>query len=384
MAGALLVLAAVAGLVAAAGVVPLRASDGHWAATRWVLKFAMRRSVATQSLGLRAPPLDDHGLVTKGATHYEGGCRPCHGSPDHPQPVIAARMTPHPPPLSGAAARWEPGELFYIVKHGVKFTGMPAWPAPGRDDEAWALVAFLHALPALTAEEYRRLARPGPPRQPAEGAAEDSNGVPRVVRENCARCHGLDGGSRGMTALPVLAGQQPAYLLASLVAFQRSARQSGIMQPAVASLGSDLMREAARYYADLPGPTRPREAPAPAVAERGRDIALRGIPVQRVPPCIACHGPGDVPRNAIYPHLAGQHADYLALQLLLFRSAARGGTAYEHVMRAVATRLRPEQIREVAAYYASLPGPGANPGRPALAERGSGRPAGLDFDGGRE
>jgi cytochrome c553 len=67
-----------------------------------------------------------------------------------------------------------------------------------------------------------------------------------------------------------------------------------------------------------------------------------------------CHGPGPHRRNSAYPNLAGQYADYLVLQLELFKQDGRGGSAYAHIMRHVATRLGTEQMRDVAAYYASL------------------------------
>jgi hypothetical protein len=82
--------------------------------------------------------------------------------------------------------RYTPEQLFSIVKHGIKFTGMPAWPVQQRDDEVWAMVAFLRRLPDLDAAGYRRLAYGEPdvgsgaePPLPATGAAAP----PRVVRE---------------------------------------------------------------------------------------------------------------------------------------------------------------------------------------------------------
>ena len=144
-------------LIAASGIVPIKASSGHWAITEWFLHFAMRRSIATQSLGIEAPALDEPGLVLKGAGHYETGCAPCHGSPQRP-PTFAEAMTPRPPHLPPRLSEWSPDDLFYVVKHGVKFTGMPGWPALRRDDEVWAMVAFLRKLPSLGAEEYRWLA----------------------------------------------------------------------------------------------------------------------------------------------------------------------------------------------------------------------------------
>ncbi len=61
-----------------------------------------RSSRSTHTLGLNAPPLDDHSLALKGAGHYEIGYRPCHASPDLPHPRIAWRMTPAPPYLPPA------------------------------------------------------------------------------------------------------------------------------------------------------------------------------------------------------------------------------------------------------------------------------------------
>ncbi len=83
-----------AGLVVVSGIVPLGASDGHWAVTTWLLDFTKRRSVATHSLGIAPPPLDDPAMVLKGAGHYDLGCRPCHGTPGRPLPAVPARMHP--------------------------------------------------------------------------------------------------------------------------------------------------------------------------------------------------------------------------------------------------------------------------------------------------
>ena len=359
---AFLLIAGLGGfLFAASGIMPIKASSGHWPITAWLLNFTMRRSVITHSLGMNAPKLDDAALVAKGATHYEFGCRPCHGGPHLPQPVIAGHMTPHPPHLPPEIPKWQSEELFYIVKHGVKFTGMPAWPAQKRDDEVWAVVAFLLKVPNLSADEYHKLARSlKAPAATIEDLSE-TKPAPRVISENCARCHILDNRARDLSVFPILAGQRPDYLFASLLAFARGERHSGIMQPLAASLTAKDMREIAQYYSGLPAPplAAVSQEIAPAV-ERGKEIAMRGVPSRRVPACSACHGPNRVRRNPIYPELAGQHAEYLALQLELFNKQSRGGTPYSHIMRRVAGRLTPEQMRDVTSYYGSL-GPAAEP-----------------------
>jgi cytochrome c553 len=356
---ALLAVLGVGGfLVAASGIIPIKASSGHWDITAWFLHFAMRRSVATHTLGLEAPLLDDPSLVLKGAGHYETGCRPCHSSPELRIPRIPQGMTPHPPYLPPVISQWEPTELFYIVKHGVKFTGMPAWPAQQRDDEVWAMVAFLLTLPDLNAEAYRRLVHSeGIP----SGTAAAIHGllgpepVPRAVTESCGRCHGVDGHGRGTGAFPRLAGQRPTYLFAALQAFARGERHSGIMEPIAADLSLVEMRELALYYGNQtePLPPPPHQETFLAI-ERGKTIASRGIPSQRIPSCVDCHGPGAIRRNPVYPELTGQYANYLVLQLELFKQGHRGGTAYAHIMYEVADELTPEQMRDVALYYESL------------------------------
>ena len=354
----LLVVAAVGGLVvAASGIVPIKASSGHWPITAWFLNFSMGRSVSTHTIGMEAPPLDKPWMVAKGAGHYETGCFPCHGNPELHRPRIAAAMTPHPPYLPDVMDEWDPEELFYIVKHGVKFTGMPAWPALERDDEVWAMTAFLLELPELDAQEYRRLVDGDSPGggqvSPLERLTEPEN-VPPAVIENCARCHGRDGLGRGLGAFPKLAGQQVEYLELSLAAYKSGDRHSGMMEPLIAGLSADEMRELAQYYSGMDAGGTPPESGRREAIERGEEIARHGIPGQRVPACVQCHGPADQPRNPAYPILVGQYAEYLELQLELFHKQHRGGTQYAHVMQEVAAGLKPEQMRDVARYYASL------------------------------
>lgn len=359
-------------LIVVSGIMPIKASSGHWTITAWFLNFAMRRSVVTHSLGIEVPPLEDEGLVAMGAIHYDFGCRPCHGGPNIPQPVIAQRMTPQPPYLPRVASQWRARELFYIVKHGVKFTGMPAWPSQQRDDEVWAMVAFLQKLPHLTTQQYYELARGRADTGAAMDELSGPNHPPQAVSESCERCHGRDGIGRGLSVFPILAGQRPNYLFASLLAYSRGERLSGIMQPIAAGLSREAMSELARYYASFDSglgrqssnPKSPIDDPNLLRAiERGREIALKGIPSQRLPACAACHGPGSTPRNPIYPQLAGQYPEYLALQLALFQKDSRGGTPYAHLMRLVAGRLTAEQVHDVTLYYASLISPTEPPAR---------------------
>jgi cytochrome c553 len=263
--------------------------------------------------------------------------------------MIPASIVPPPRPLARHAADWRPRELFYIVKHGMKFTGMPAWPAQRRDDEVWAMVAFLRRLPSLDAEEYRRLARPDRSAEPLDLVSAIP--APQVVAENCSRCHAVDGRGRGTGAFPRLDGQHPEYLDRALRAYASGERHSGIMGPIAAALTTSARRDAVAYYASLAA--APPEAAAVPDGPGAR-LAAVGAPERLIPPCAECHGPAVLPKNPAFPRLAGQYARYLEQQLRLLRSRARGGSDYVHLMHTFAGQLSDQQIAAVAAYYASL------------------------------
>jgi cytochrome c553 len=320
------------------GVIPIQASSGHWRVTSWVLDLIKRRSVHTYSRSIEVPALDQPALRVRGAAHYERSCRACHGSPAAARPPLVMKMTPHPPFLPERMDRWDDAELFQIVKHGIKFTGMPSWPAPKRNDEIWAVVAFLRQLPRLSADQYWRLAV-GEPRHP--GAS------PPLV-DMCAACHGSDGRGRD-GAFPAIAGQNAPYLRRALDAYARGQRHSGMMGPIAAALDPRSRDALVDYYSRLT-PATSRSADGDSA--RGQAIALGGIPERRIPACVECHRP-DADQNREYPILDGQHAGFLLQQLQLFNEDARGGSDLAAIMRPIALRLTPDERQHVAAYFAT-------------------------------
>jgi cytochrome c553 len=333
-------------LVVVSGVVPIKASSGHFKVTEWFLSFAMKRSVATHSLGIEAPALQDPRLIVMGAGHYEGGCKPCHGAPGQRIPVIAQHMTPPPPELAQHMKQWDDGELFYIVRHGVKLTGMPAWPATSRDDEVWGVVAFLRKLPSLDHQGYQALVHGKPSEAKHDGA-------PAIVVRVCGRCHGVDGLGRAEGSFPRLAGQRPEYLRWSIDDYARGARQSGIMRPIAANMTAAEVEAMVDWYSAQQPPKRRAET----AGSFGEAIAQLGIPERRIPACAGCHGPKDKPHHPAYPRLSGQYVQYLEQQLRLFTQGVRGGGRFVELMKEAVTdhALDPDQARAVAEYYASLP-----------------------------
>ena len=255
------------------GLVSIAASSGHWAVTRWYLGWTMKNAVETQSMLIAKPEdldLDDPALVRRSAGHYATGCAACHGAPGVPQSPVVEEMVPAPPRLEEKIPEWRDEELFWIVKNGIKYSGMPAWPAQERDDEVWAQVAFLRALPDMTRAEYAELALGG-------GLADNDlevggettaalDGIVENALADCSRCHGRDGLGRGEgeaeDAFPIIAGQPAPYLYATLRAFALGWRESGFMEPPAARYPSEVLEALAGHYSEQPGPL-PAEGAGP-------------------------------------------------------------------------------------------------------------------------
>ncbi len=350
----LVILPLAALLVAWSGVVNVGASSGHWKVTDWFLHFVMRSSVRTYALAIDVPEELPSDGIQPAAGHFARGCAMCHGAPGEPRSVAALKMLPKPPDLVEVVDEWSDSQLFQIVKHGVRFTGMPSWPAHQRDDEVWAMVAFLRTLPSMDATQYTELAY-GSGNVRTDGSESDFE---RILAD-CTRCHGTDG--LGRSALtPILAGQNESYLHASLRAYAEGLRPSGVMRLPAAGANPETLARLASHFALLPRPTVNPVPPDPAFLTRGEEIARGGIPRQNIPACRGCHTPDN--RNHSYPILAGQPARYLEQQLKLFRAQKRGGTAYSHLMARAAKGLTDADVIAVAAYFASLSAPGATPG----------------------
>lgn len=356
MAGGLAVAAMIGGLLfAASGLYNVGASSGHWRVVAELLEFGLRRSVATHALLVDAPPpLDDPGMIRRGAGHYQGACASCHGAPGQERSVVVQQMLPPPPPLPDAMRDWTPEQLFWIVRHGIKYTGMPAWPAPEREDEVWAVAAFLLRMRGMDEAEYRRLALgridDAIDRSDEQARALVLTGPASGATAACARCHGTDGA--GDAGSPRLAGQSVEYLLHALEEYAWGARPSGIMGPVAAAVDARQRRALAEHYAAAPAPAAPVQAPAGEDSGLGRRLATQGDADRLIPACGTCHGAGRLPA---YPALAGQGAGYIADQLRLWQRGARGQGATSAIMAAVAAALTEDDIQAVARFYATQP-----------------------------
>lgn len=169
--GGLVIATAVALIYSGVYNVAATEKDPGW--VRWILHTTMEQSVKAHAADIKAPAgvsLSDDGLIRRGFEHYNEMCIVCHGAPGVRPGEAHAGLNPQPPALAEHAKEMSPGELFWVVKHGVKMTGMPAWGPTHSDDKIWAIVAFLKALPHTSAEQYTTM------RKAAQGGTAPEGG----------------------------------------------------------------------------------------------------------------------------------------------------------------------------------------------------------------
>lgn len=157
--GILAVLGTIGLLVVYTGAFNVAATEEHMSFTRWAFDTTFHNSVERRAADIAAPKEITPAMITAGASAYKSMCQHCHAGPGVERAEWASGMRPRPPHLTKAAARWKTHQIFWIAKHGVKMTGMPAF-GPSHDDHTlWGIAAFVSQLPAMTPEQYAATGR---------------------------------------------------------------------------------------------------------------------------------------------------------------------------------------------------------------------------------
>jgi mono/diheme cytochrome c family protein len=144
-----------AAVFVASGLYNIGADAPHTKPVFWLIGQLRDRSIAAHAQGLKAPPdIADARRVNRGAMLYASLCVTCHAGPGVKRTDLSRGLYPKPPPLAYGNTL-SPGEEFWIIKHGVKLTAMPAWGKTHDDDQIWSLVSFLQAMPNLSPEQYQ-------------------------------------------------------------------------------------------------------------------------------------------------------------------------------------------------------------------------------------
>ncbi|NDP48496.1 MAG: cytochrome c [Sulfuriferula multivorans] len=102
--------------------------------------------------------LADDERIRRGAGNYAAMCVECHLAPGKSNSEIRMGLYPEPPDLAQPGKADAAARQFWVIKHGIKASGMPAWSKGGIEDESiWDIVAFLQKMPTLNADQYAAL-----------------------------------------------------------------------------------------------------------------------------------------------------------------------------------------------------------------------------------
>lgn len=232
------------------GVYNPAATEQHTAPVYWLLNVAMRQAVARRAEDIRVPPLKDRALIDTGARLYRAHCAQCHGAPGIAPDAFALGLTPLPANLALTAREWNnPAKLYWIVRYGIKMSGMPAWEFRLADEDLWAVVAFMNTLPHVSPHEYRVMMQAA---DAATGVADvplasqnDSGDVARgrvaLHQYACITCHVIPGvvGAEYPVG-PSLAGIANRKYLAGILPHSRETMIRWLRSPQAVAPGSAM------------------------------------------------------------------------------------------------------------------------------------------------
>lgn len=143
-------------LILATGAINIGADMKPSAVERRVASWARDKSVSSHATQEKNPLAGDSAAVATGLTDYRENCVVCHGAPGVDPTTISQGLNPHAPSLAKESDASD-GELFWVAKHGIRLTPMPAFSSTHSDEEIWKLVAFIRHIPNLTDHERASL-----------------------------------------------------------------------------------------------------------------------------------------------------------------------------------------------------------------------------------
>jgi len=148
-----------AGVFVESGLYNMGADDHHTKLVFAILEQLRERSIAAHAGGITPPSdLAADTRIAAGARRYATLCTGCHLAPGLTHSQVRTGLYPHPPNLAQAEIDAAP-KTFWVIKHGLKMSAMPAWGKSLDDGAVWDLVAFVRELPDLTPEAYHTLSQ---------------------------------------------------------------------------------------------------------------------------------------------------------------------------------------------------------------------------------
>lgn|SRR5690606_27611632 len=161
------------GLFIYSGLYPIGADTQHHPITYWLLETLREKSIAHAAKDIEIPTdLESSDRLLAGGADYNDMCTGCHLKPGKTESDFTIGLYPSPPNLSISADGHKHSHddssgddaikrQFWIIKHGIKASGMPAWGPTHNDERIWNMVAFLQRLPGLSRDQYQILTARG-------------------------------------------------------------------------------------------------------------------------------------------------------------------------------------------------------------------------------
>ncbi len=139
------------------GYYSVAAVDGDSGPLVWALTRVREASIARHANGAPAIPVGDAAAVQAGARAYaKFGCANCHGGPGTGWSKFSEGLNPGPPDLKEIAKADDPGSIFWVIKNGIRMTGMPSFGKAGASDaEIAQIAAFVKKLPGISDADYK-------------------------------------------------------------------------------------------------------------------------------------------------------------------------------------------------------------------------------------
>ena len=134
------------------------ATQPHSKITLWLINEMREASIEHHSKGIKAPSTTGPNMIREGVEHFHEMCRLCHGSPGFDKEEFGEGLYPKPPDLASKDIQQESDpEIFWVLKNGIKLTGMPAFGPTHDDNELWGMVYVVRRLPGLKPEQYKEM-----------------------------------------------------------------------------------------------------------------------------------------------------------------------------------------------------------------------------------
>jgi len=151
--GAVLVAAVLGGLIVYAGFFNISALAPDQAPLQWLLMTTRESSIRYHAKGIVAPEPTGPAQVDNGFRLFQAECAMCHSVRGFGAGIMSVGLNPPAPPLAELIDMTD-AETFWVVKNGIRFTGMPGWQATNTDAELWDIVAFLKGSETMKEADF--------------------------------------------------------------------------------------------------------------------------------------------------------------------------------------------------------------------------------------